>query len=58
MPVRPLFEPVSCTYSYLLASCRGGEALIAGPVPGAGGEAWGGRENSSRHGLIAGPGAR
>ena len=27
-----LFEPVSCTYSYLLASRRGGEALIIDPV--------------------------
>ena len=29
---RQFFEPVSCTYSYLLASRRGGEALIIDPV--------------------------
>jgi glyoxylase-like metal-dependent hydrolase (beta-lactamase superfamily II) len=32
MLFRQLFEPVSCTYSYLLASRRGGEALIIDPV--------------------------
>ena len=32
MIFRQLFEPVSCTYSYLLASRRGGEALIIDPV--------------------------
>lgn len=32
MIFRQLFEPVSCTYSYLLASPRGGEALIIDPV--------------------------
>ena len=32
MIFRQLFEPVSCTYSYLLASRRGGEALIVDPV--------------------------
>jgi glyoxylase-like metal-dependent hydrolase (beta-lactamase superfamily II)/rhodanese-related sulfurtransferase len=29
---RQLFEPVSCTYTYLLASRAGGEALIIDPV--------------------------
>jgi len=29
---RQLFDPTSCTYSYLLASRRGGEALIIDPV--------------------------
>jgi len=32
MIFRQLFEPVSCTYSYILASRRGGEALIIDPV--------------------------
>ncbi|MGO9944594.1 MAG: MBL fold metallo-hydrolase [Rhodoblastus sp.] len=32
MIFRQLFEPVSSTYSYLLASRRGGEALIIDPV--------------------------
>lgn len=32
MIFRQLFEPVSCTYTYLLASRRGGEALIVDPV--------------------------
>ena len=32
MIFRQLFEPVSCTYSYLVASRRGGEALIIDPV--------------------------
>ena len=32
MIFRQMFEPVSCTYSYLLASRRGGEALIIDPV--------------------------
>jgi glyoxylase-like metal-dependent hydrolase (beta-lactamase superfamily II)/rhodanese-related sulfurtransferase len=32
MMFRQLFEPVSCTYSYLLASRPGGEALIIDPV--------------------------
>ena len=32
MIFRQLFEPVSCTYTYLLASRRGGEALIIDPV--------------------------
>ena len=32
MIFRQLFEPVSCTYSYVLASRRGGEALIIDPV--------------------------
>jgi len=32
MIFRQLFEPVSCTYSYLIASRRGGEALIVDPV--------------------------
>src|SRR5690349_12244202 len=32
MIFRPLFEPVSGTYSYVLASRRGGEALIIDPV--------------------------
>ncbi len=32
MIFRQLFEPVSCTYSYLLASRRGGEAMIIDPV--------------------------
>ena len=32
MIFRQLFEPVSCTYTYLLASRRGGEALILDPV--------------------------
>ena len=32
MIFRQLFEPVSCTYSYLLASRPGGEALIIDPV--------------------------
>src|SRR5262249_17056378 len=32
MIFRQLFDPVSCTYSYLLASRRGGEALIIDPV--------------------------
>ena len=32
MVFRQLFEPVSSTYSYLLASRRGGEALIIDPV--------------------------
>jgi glyoxylase-like metal-dependent hydrolase (beta-lactamase superfamily II)/rhodanese-related sulfurtransferase len=29
---RQLFDPTSCTYSYLLASRRGGEALLIDPV--------------------------
>jgi sulfur dioxygenase len=29
---RQLFEPVSCSYAYLLASRRGGEAIIIDPV--------------------------
>ena len=32
MIFRQLFDSVSCTYSYLLASRRGGEALIIDPV--------------------------
>ncbi|MBL6929560.1 MAG: MBL fold metallo-hydrolase [Rhodospirillales bacterium] len=32
MIFRQLFEPVSCTYTYLLASRMGGEALIIDPV--------------------------
>jgi glyoxylase-like metal-dependent hydrolase (beta-lactamase superfamily II)/rhodanese-related sulfurtransferase len=32
MIFRQLFEPISCTYSYLVASRRGGEALIIDPV--------------------------
>jgi len=32
MIFRQLFEPVSSTYSYLIASRRGGEALIIDPV--------------------------
>ena len=32
MIFRQLFEPVSCTYSYLIGSRRGGEALIIDPV--------------------------
>ena len=32
MIFRQMFEPVSGTYSYLLASRRGGEALIIDPV--------------------------
>jgi sulfur dioxygenase len=32
MIFRQLFEPSSCTYSYLIASRRGGEALIIDPV--------------------------
>jgi len=32
MIFRQWFEPVSCTYSYILASRRGGEALIIDPV--------------------------
>lgn len=32
MIFRQLFEPVSCTYSYLIASRQGGEALIIDPV--------------------------
>jgi sulfur dioxygenase len=32
MIFRQLFEPISCTYSYILASRRGGEALIIDPV--------------------------
>src|SRR3954462_15468656 len=32
MIFRQLFEPVSYTYSYLIASRRGGEALIIDPV--------------------------
>ena len=32
MIFRQLIEPVSCTYSYLLASRRGGAALIIYPV--------------------------
>ena len=32
MIFRQLFEPVSCTYSYLIASRRAGEALIIDPV--------------------------
>jgi sulfur dioxygenase len=32
MIFRQLFEPVSCTYSYLIASRRGGEAMIIDPV--------------------------
>ena len=32
MIFRQLFEPVSCTYTYLLAGRRGGEALIIDPV--------------------------
>ncbi len=32
MIFRQLFEPVSCTYTYLIASRRGGEALIIDPV--------------------------
>src|SRR4029078_4594495 len=32
MIFRPLFDSVSSTYSYLLASRRGGEALIIDPV--------------------------
>jgi glyoxylase-like metal-dependent hydrolase (beta-lactamase superfamily II) len=32
MIFRQLFDPVSCTYSYLIASRRAGEALIIDPV--------------------------
>lgn len=32
MIFRQLFDPVSCTYTYLLASRKGGEALIIDPV--------------------------
>jgi glyoxylase-like metal-dependent hydrolase (beta-lactamase superfamily II)/rhodanese-related sulfurtransferase len=32
MLFRQLFDPVSCTYTYLLASRRGGESLIIDPV--------------------------
>ena len=32
MIFRQLFDQVSCTYSYLVASRRGGEALIIDPV--------------------------
>jgi len=32
MIFRQLFDPVSCTYTYLLGSRRGGEALIIDPV--------------------------
>jgi len=32
MLFRQLFDPVSCTYSYLLAGRRGGEAIIIDPV--------------------------
>jgi glyoxylase-like metal-dependent hydrolase (beta-lactamase superfamily II)/rhodanese-related sulfurtransferase len=32
MIFRQLFEPVSCTYTYVLASRRGGEAVIIDPV--------------------------
>jgi len=32
MIFRQMFDPVSCTYTYLLASRRGGEALIIDPV--------------------------
>ena len=32
MIFRQLFEPISGTYSYVLASRRGGEALIIDPV--------------------------
>jgi len=32
MIFRQLFDPTSCTYSYLLASRKGGEALIIDPV--------------------------
>ena len=32
MTFRQMFEPVSSSYSYLLASRRGGEALIIDPV--------------------------
>ena len=32
MIFRQLFEPISCTYSYLIASRRGGEAMIIDPV--------------------------
>jgi sulfur dioxygenase len=32
MIFRQLFEPLSCTYSYLIASRRGGEAIIIDPV--------------------------
>jgi glyoxylase-like metal-dependent hydrolase (beta-lactamase superfamily II) len=32
MIFRQLFDCASCSYSYLLANCRGGEALIIDPV--------------------------
>ena len=32
MIFRQLFDGTSCTYSYLIASRRGGEALIIDPV--------------------------
>lgn len=32
MIFRQLFEPVSCTYTYLVASRKGGEALLIDPV--------------------------
>ena len=32
MIFRQMFEPVSCTYSYLIASRCGGEALMIDPV--------------------------
>ena len=32
MIFRQLFEPISCTYTYLLGSRPGGEALIIDPV--------------------------
>jgi sulfur dioxygenase len=34
MIFRQLFDSLSSTYSYLLASRRGGEALIIGVIPG------------------------
>ena len=32
MILRQMFEPVSCTYTYLVASRQGGEALLIDPV--------------------------
>jgi glyoxylase-like metal-dependent hydrolase (beta-lactamase superfamily II) len=32
MIFRQFFEPLSCTYTYLLASRQGGEAIIIDPV--------------------------
>ena len=34
MIFRQLYDPISSTYTYLLAERQGGEALIIDPVPG------------------------